>query len=243
MFITALFVHQKTGNSLKISINKGPFEYSVYPYNGTLYNKKIECRYNENQQNTVTCSSVWISKQCRGNVEQKKPNSKEAHTVWIYLIKVQKQEIGISSDSSSSSDRSWDCTYPRRKAVTERDHSVFWDILSCSLLIWEVVIQLCSVCENFMMWAVFFGILYSSKIVKEYINSISTDMKQPARYYVKKKKAWIKHFHRCEKMGSIPVLGYIFIQYFQKDVQETDNFGCMWREIHSRDFCVFCCTL
>lgn len=119
------------------------------------------------------------------------------------LIKVQKQEIGISSDSSSSSDRSWDCSYPGRKAVTERDHSVFWDILSCSLLIWEVVIQVCSVCENFMMWAVFFCILYSSKIVKEYINSISTDMKQPARYYVKKKKkqAWIKHFHRCEKMG------------------------------------------
>ena len=28
----------------------------------------------------------------------------------------------------------------------------------------------------------------SSKIVKEYINSISTDMKQPARYYMKKKK-------------------------------------------------------
>ena len=110
LFITALFVHKKTGSSLKISINKGPDKYRVYPYNGTLYNKKIECRYNEilyhneNERNTVTCSSVWISKQCRGNVEQKKPNLKEVHTVWIYLIKVQKQEIGISSD------RSWDCS-------------------------------------------------------------------------------------------------------------------------------------
>ena len=53
-------------------------------------------------------------------------------------------------------------------------------------------------------------------------------MKQPARYYVKKKN---KHESNTsigvKKWGSIPVLGYIFIQYFQKDVQETDNFGCM----------------
>ena len=36
LFITALFVHQKTGSSLKISINKGPDKYRVYPYNETF---------------------------------------------------------------------------------------------------------------------------------------------------------------------------------------------------------------
>ena len=75
-----------------------------------------------------------------------------------------------------------------------------------------------------------FCILYSSKIVKEYINSISTDRKQPARYYMKKKKK-TKHESNTsigvKKWGIIPVLGYIFIQYFQKDAQETDNFGCV----------------
>lgn len=77
-----------------------------------------------------------------------------------------------------------------------------------------------------------FCILYSSKIVKEYINSISTAMRQPARYYVKnnnnkKTKHESNSSIGVKKWGSIPVLGYIFIQYFQKDAQETDNFGCV----------------
>ena len=105
----------------------------------------------------------------------------------------------------------------------KRITSVFWDILSCSLLIWEVVTQVCSFFfffpDVFSLWKFYdvgslFCILYSSKIVKEYINSISTDRKQPARYYMKKKKnqAWIKHFHRCEKMG---------------------NYTCTWLYIHT----------
>lgn len=34
-----------------------------------------------NEQSTVRCSSVCISKQGKGNVEQKKPNTKRAHPV------------------------------------------------------------------------------------------------------------------------------------------------------------------
>ena len=148
LFIAALFVYQKIGNSLKIFISKGWDIVLIYPCNGTLYSQKIECRYNEilyhneNEQNTVICSSVWISKQCRGNVGQKKPNSKRAHTVWIYLIKVQKQEEGISSD------RSWIVAIPGGRAVTERDQKWVLRYLSCPLLIWEVITQVCSVCEN-----------------------------------------------------------------------------------------------
>ena len=59
----------------------------------------------------------------------------------------------------------------------------------------------------------FFCILYSSKIVKEYINSISTDMKQPARYYVEKKN---KH----ESNTSI-------------GVKKMGKYTCTWLYIHT----------
>lgn len=50
------------------------------------------------------------------NVEQK-PNTKRAHTGWMYLIKVQKQEKGIPDV------RSWDSGYPRGQST--KDHQIY----------------------------------------------------------------------------------------------------------------------
>lgn len=95
-----------------------------------------------NEQSTVTCSNVWISKQCRGNVEQKKPNTKRAYIVWTYLIEVQKQE----KNSGNSCDWKW-------SRVSFKMFVMF------SLLIWELVTRMCLVCEN--MWHVQFFGMYS----------------------------------------------------------------------------------
>ena len=61
-----------------------------------------------------------------------------------------------------------------------------------------------------MMWAVF-SILHSSNNVKEYINSISTDIKQPDRYYVKKKLSMNQTLPYVLKNGEIYLYLLIYV--------------------------------
>lgn len=94
-------------------------------------------KYNRamNEQNTVTCSSVLISKQRRVNVEQKKSSTKRIHIARIYLIKVQKQEKIVVTHGG--------------KAMTWKGSQVHSEMfVMFSLLIWELVTPVCSVCEN-----------------------------------------------------------------------------------------------
>lgn len=108
----------------------------------------------------------------QNNVEKKKSNTKRAHTVWLYLIEVQKQEK--------------DSGYPWRQGSDWGVTGGFWDV--CHVLFIDLGTGYTGVfcLWKFVTWS-FLCVVYTPvKVLKEYRKSICTNKKQPGTYYLKK---------------------------------------------------------